>query len=107
VEITRKDTSDELVSQAIDVIGELNIDKNRRVSTLEEVFRSLPGRRTEDRQTVVYAVANVGNDRAVEFLKSVALGDSDLDLRKDAVYFLGNIGTPRSRQALQDILRSR
>jgi hypothetical protein len=106
VEIARKDTTGDLASQSIDLIGQLDIDKNRRVTTLEEVFRSLPARRSEDRQTVVYTVANVGNDRAVEFLKSIALGDGDMDLRKDAIYYLGNIGTPRSRQALQDILKN-
>jgi len=88
VEVARKDTSGELSSRAIDIIGSLEIDKNRRVSTLEEVFRSIPARRVEDRQSVIYAVANVGNDRAVEFLKGVALGDGEVELRKDAIYFL-------------------
>jgi tetratricopeptide (TPR) repeat protein len=106
VEIAGKDTVSDLASQSIDLIGQLDIDKNRRVTTLEEVFRSLPARRSEERQTVVYTIANVGNDRAVDFLKSVALSDGDMDLRKDAVYFLGNIGSPHSRQALQDILRN-
>jgi hypothetical protein len=105
VEVARKDTAGDLSSRAIDIIGSLNIDRNRRVSTLEEIFRSIPASRLEDRQAVIYAVANVGNDRAIEFLKTVALGDGEVELRKDAVYFLGSIGTPRSRQALQEILK--
>jgi hypothetical protein len=105
LEIVRKDTSEDIPSQAIDLIGQLDIDKNRRVTTLEEVYQALPARRADDRETVVYTIASVGNDRAVDFLKAVALGDGNMELRRDAVYYLGNIGNPRSRQALQEILK--
>jgi HEAT repeat protein len=56
---------------------------------------------------IVYEVADVGNDRAVEFLLRVAKSDADYNLRSDAVYYLGNIGGDKARTALYEILKSK
>ena len=37
-------------------------DKNQRVTVLEDLFRSLPKSRAEGRRTIVYTIADVGND---------------------------------------------
>ena len=49
----------------------------------------------------------MGNDKAVDFLKNVAMSDEDFDLRRDAVYYLGNIGGEKARSALYEILKSK
>jgi tetratricopeptide (TPR) repeat protein len=105
VEIARKDTSADLQGFAIDYIGEHGTDKNQRVTVLEDLFRSLPKSRTDQRKTIVYTIADVGNDRAVDFLKRVALADEDYGLRRDAVYYLGSIGGETARAALYEILK--
>ncbi len=105
VEIAQKDTSADLQGFAIDYIGEHGTDKNQRVTVLEDLFRSLPKSRADQRRTIVYTIADVGNDRAVDFLKRVALADEDYDLRRDAVYYLGSIGGESARSALYDILK--
>jgi len=105
VEIAKKDTSADLQGAAIDYIGEHGSDKNQRVTVLEDLFRSIPKSRSDQRKTIVYTVADIGNDRAVEFLKKVALSDDDFDLRRDAVYYLGSIGGESARSALYEILR--
>ncbi len=105
VEIARQDTSPDIQASAIDCIGEHGTDKNQRVTVLEDLFRSLPKSRTEGRRTIVYTIADVGNDRAVEFLKQVALADDDYELRRDAVYYLGSIGGDSARSALYEILK--
>jgi tetratricopeptide (TPR) repeat protein len=105
VEIAQKDTSAEIQGSAIDYIGEHGSDKNQRVSVLEDLFRTLPKSRAEGRRTILYTIADVGNDRAVEFLKRVALADEDYDLRRDAVYYLGSIGGDSARSALYEILK--
>jgi tetratricopeptide (TPR) repeat protein len=105
VEIAKKDTSADLQGFAIDYIGEHGSDKNQRVSVLEDLFRSIPKSRVDQRKTIVFTVADVGNDRAVEFLKKVALTDDDYDLRRDAVYYLGSIGGESARSALYEILK--
>ncbi|HET6273896.1 MAG TPA: HEAT repeat domain-containing protein, partial [Bacteroidota bacterium] len=75
--------------------------------TLVDLFYTLPKSRKEQTQTIFYAVAEVGNDRAVDFLTKVALSHDDYDLRSDAVYYLGSIGGEKARAALYQILRSK
>jgi tetratricopeptide (TPR) repeat protein len=75
VEIAQKDTSADLQGFAIDYIGEHGADKNQRVAVLEDLFRSLPKSRAGQRKTILYTIADIGNDRAVDFLKTVALTD--------------------------------
>jgi tetratricopeptide (TPR) repeat protein len=105
LEIAKHDTSADIQAFAIDYIGEHGSDKNQRVLVLEDLFRSIPKSRAEQRKTIVFTVADVGNDRAVEFLKKVALTDDDYDLRRDAVYYLGSIGGESARSALYEILK--
>jgi len=105
VEIAQKDTSADIQGFAIDYIGEHGTDKNQRVTVLEDLFRSLPKSRADQRRTIVYTIADVGNDRAVDFLKRVALADEDYDFRRDAVYYLGSIGGENARSALYEILK--
>ena len=107
VDIAKKDTSEEIQGYAIDFIGESGSDKNQRVGVLEELYRSLPQSRTDQRQTIVYTIADVGNDRAVDFLKHVALSDPSYDVRRDAVYYLGSIGGEKARAALYEILKEK
>ncbi|MEW6509953.1 MAG: HEAT repeat domain-containing protein [Bacteroidota bacterium] len=107
VEIARMDTNRDIQGYAIDYIGEHGADKNQRVGVLEELYRVLPKSRSDQRQTIVYTIADVGNDRAVDFLKNVALSDEDFELRRDAVYYLGNIGGDRARSALYEILKGK
>lgn len=106
-EIAKKDTSDDIQGYAIDFIGEHGSDKNQRVGVLEELYHSLPQSRLDQRQTIVYTIADVGNDRAVDFLRQVALMDQSYDLRRDAVYYLGSIGGEKARSALYEILKSK
>ena len=105
VDIARQDTSSDLQGYAIDYIGEHGADKNQRVSVLASLYASMPKTRYDQRKEIVYTIASVGNDRAVDFLKDVALKDGDMECRRDAVYYLGSIGGENARAALYDILK--
>jgi len=105
VEIAQKDTSADIQAFAVDYIGEHGSDKNQRVGVLEDLYRSLPKSRAGQRKTIVYTIADIGNDRAVDFLRTVALTDESYDLRRDAVYYLGSIGGDNARSALYEILK--
>jgi tetratricopeptide (TPR) repeat protein len=107
VEIAKKDTSTEIQSYAIDYIGERGKDKNKTVETLVELFYALPKSRKEQTQTIFYAVAEVGNDKAVDFLTKVALSHDDYNLSTDSVYYLGSIGGEKARSALYQILNEK
>jgi HEAT repeat protein len=107
VEIAKNDTSQDLQTYAIDCISERDKDKNKTVRLLVDLFNAIPKDRAEQVQTIFYSIAEVGNDKAVDFLATIALGYDDYELRRDAVYYLGNIGGEKARAALYEILRGK
>lgn len=104
--VARNSGSAELQLTAIDHISVAGKDKQRSVRALIELFHSLPADRRPAMQAALYGVAEVGTDRAVEFLAGVARTHEDYDLRREAVYYLGNIGGDKARRALFEILTS-
>ncbi|MGB5875562.1 MAG: HEAT repeat domain-containing protein [Bacteroidota bacterium] len=107
VDIAQNDTSPALQSYAVDYIGELGSDENEKVSILIDLFGTVPKERTDQRETIFFTIADVGNDKAVDFLSSVALSQEDYLLRREAVYYLGSIGGSRARNALLQILSNK
>jgi tetratricopeptide (TPR) repeat protein len=107
VEVARADTNIELQNTAIEFIGQAARDKNRSVEALEEIFQSLPPDRTDQLATTLFAIADVGNDRAVDVLARVAKSNPNYDLRSDAVFYLGSIGSEKARAALVDLIRGK
>jgi hypothetical protein len=105
VNIARADTSRAMKFSAISMICIAGHDRDRRVESLEQIFQSLPPDREQLLSSTLYAIAEVGNDRAVDFLGRVAATHASYDLRGDAVFFLGNIGTEKARAALFHILQ--
>lgn len=107
LDVAKNDTTEELQNAAIDYLRHSAQDKNTSVGNLITLFGALPASRSEQRAMIVYEIADVGNDRAVEFLLRVAKSDADYSLRSDAVYYLGNIGGDKARTALYEILKSK
>lgn len=106
VTIARSDTNREFQVLAVDLIGEHRTAKNTRVETLIELYEDVPRSRREQRRAIFYSIADIGNDRAVDFLKTVAVSDEDYDLRREAVFYLGGIGTDHARSAIFEILKT-
>jgi HEAT repeat protein len=92
---------------AILVISEAGRHRDRAVDVLVELFRNLPADRAPDRNDLVYSIANIGNERAVDFLTDLAINEPDIDLRSTAIYCLGGIGGEKARTALTRILKAR
>ncbi|MFN0158439.1 MAG: HEAT repeat domain-containing protein [Bacteroidota bacterium] len=107
MEIALKDTHEQLQAYAIDFIGNEAPDKNKSVGLLIELFNNIPKHRVETVETIFYAIAEVGNDKAVDFLRTVALTHDNYQFRRDAVYYLGNIGGEKARSALYEILKGK
>ena len=107
LEIAKNDTSEEIQGAAIDYLGMLPKDKNRSVETLIQLFDAIPANRSDQRENIFYSIAEVGNDKAVDFLAHVARTHGSYDLRSQAVYYLGSIGNERARAALYGILKGR
>jgi len=107
IEIAKRDTSEDLQNYAVDYISNSGKDKEKSVQTLVDLFRVLPKNRIEQRTTIFFAIAEIGNDRAVDFLVTVAKTNDDYDLRSEAVFYLGCIGGEKGRSALYDIIREK
>jgi hypothetical protein len=105
VTVARSDTSRDLQVLAVDLIGEHRAARNERVERLIDLYEDVPRNRMEQRRAIFYTIAGIGNDRAVDFLKAVAVSDENYDLRREAVFYLGGIGTEHARSALFDILK--
>ena len=107
LELARKDTNEAIQDAAIEFMGRANKDKNKSVDALVVLFNSMPGTRKEKLETVLYTIADVGNDKAIDFLATVARTHENYELRSDAVYYLGTIGGDKSRAMLYQILKSK
>ena len=107
LELAKQDTNEEIQEAAIEFIGRADKDRNKSVDALISLFNSMPSNRKEKRENVLFAVADVGNDKAVDFLATVARTNDDYELRSDAVYYLGTIGGEKARSALYQILRGK
>jgi tetratricopeptide (TPR) repeat protein len=105
--IARADSSEDLQLTAIGLIGSRPRDKERAVQVLSDLFDAMGPDRTSHRENALFAIAEVGNERAVEFLTRVATTHENYDLRGDAVFYLGNIGSARARAALMEIVRAK
>ncbi len=104
VEIAVNDTSEEMQLFAIDYIGQAARDKEKAFDALLTLYTSLPAAKVEKRRMVFYSIAGIGNDRAVDFLATVARSNEDHELRREAIYYLGSIGGEKARDVLIEVL---
>jgi len=107
VNVVRTDTNAEVQNDAIVYIARAAKDKNKSVSILVDLFNSLSEKKTEQRHNIFYTIAEIGNNSAVDFLTKVARSDEAQELRSDAVYYLGTIGSDRARKALYELLKNK
>lgn len=107
IDLAKHDTSEEIQDIAVEYIAIVGKDKNRAVETLIDLFTTVPSRRERQLENILYAVGEIGNERAVDFLSRIARTHENYNLRSDAVYYLGNIGGPKARDALFEVIRDR
>jgi hypothetical protein len=107
IEIARNDTSEEMQLYAIESIGSAAPDREKAFDALVKLYGSVPAAKVEKRKMVFYSIAEIGNERAVDFLADVARTGPDPDLRREAVYYLGTIGGEKARAVLIDLLNAK
>ncbi len=98
---------EDIQQMAIHVLGKVAQGRAKSFAVLTSLFRSIPDDRLGSKDVLLFSVASIGNDEAVDFLASVAQSDASAPLRERAVYYLGNIGSEKARNALLEILRHR
>jgi HEAT repeat protein len=106
--VANRDTNETIQRIAIELFAASNRSRGDRTERLMDMFRrfekSAP-RREGALSTTLYALATIGDDRAIDFIVHIARSSTNQPLRSDAIYYLGNIGTDRARQALFRIVR--
>jgi HEAT repeat protein len=107
LDVARLDTDEGVRLAAISSLGDVSRDKNKTIDNLILLWNGTPKGREKQFETLLYVIADVGNEKAVDFLVKVAQTNENDDLRSDAVYYLGNIGSPKSRAALIQILKGK
>jgi HEAT repeat protein len=103
-DLARNDQEDvELRKQAVFAIG-ISRDKSS-LATLQNLSQSVQNR--EVRKQITFAASiNENKDEAVTFLISLATNERDTDVKKQAIFWLGQKAGERSLKALGDTVNS-
>lgn len=106
--VADRDTNEAIQRVAIELFAGSNRSRSDRTERLMDMFRRFEKaspKRDGALSTTLYALAAIGDDRATDFIATVARSGKSPALRNDALYYLGNLGTDRARQALFKIVR--
>ena len=107
VTVAKSDPEERARMSAISHISLLSKNKSKSLQTLIALFESLSKEQANSQPTLLYSIASVGNDEAVDFLGKVAKTHENMEVRRTAIQFLGNIGGDRARGILVDILKGK
>jgi len=106
--VADRDTNETIQRIAIELFAASNRPRSDRTERLMDMFKRFEGSgqaREGVLSTTLYALAAIGDDRAIDFIAQIARSSRNRPLRNDAIYYLGNIGTDRARQALFKIVK--
>jgi HEAT repeat protein len=96
---------EEIQLMAIHVLAQSAQEMTKSFDVLTSLFRSIPDDRIRSKDVLLFSAASIGSDGAVDFLSTVAKENGNDAVRERAVYYLGNIGTEKARNALLEILQ--
>jgi len=74
-----------------------------RVGLLQDIYKNSMDN-AKVRQQITYALSQTRDAQAVAVMSNIAETDPDLEVRKNAVYWLGGIRSPEATQALERLL---
>lgn len=107
IQTAKNEQEERLQSSAIYYIGQLGKKGSKSIETLVTLFEGMPKDRSKPLENILYAIASVGTEQSVEFLGKVAKTHENYDVRRQAVYYLGNIGGEKARAVLYEILKNK
>lgn len=103
IDVAKRDTSEDIQFMVVDILS----NNEKPISVLIDLFNSIPNKRKQQREMVFYRIAENGGDEAIDFLEKIAVFSEEVDLKNQAIYFLGSIGGPKAREALSKILNEK
>jgi len=104
-DLVKRDTNKGLQFYAIENLRHYTKDRNRAVTTMIKLFNELPPERSEVREMIFYSIADVGNDKAVDFLIDIVESKAESVLVDQAIYYLGSLGSEKARTALRKVYK--
>jgi HEAT repeat protein len=107
VTVAQTEPEERLQASAVSFISHLSKNKSKSLKTLLSLFQGLKRDQTSLAQSLLYAIASIGNEEAVDFIGNVARTHEDYDLRRTAIQFLGSIGGEKARTILVEIMNSK
>jgi hypothetical protein len=105
IDIARNDTAIDIQMVAIDYLCQFEGNKGKSISALSDLFNTLPVERKSQRELIMYKIAEIGNDDAIEFFYKFVTSQKDDELRRNAIYFLGSIGGTKAGSVLSKIMK--
>jgi HEAT repeat protein len=103
--VAASDPDEEIQYSAIMMLGQASRGENTSLGTLTRLYNQVPPERLRSLDVILYSVASIGSDPAVDFLIKVAMESPNDQLRLRAVSYLGNIGGEKARAGLYSILK--
>jgi tetratricopeptide (TPR) repeat protein len=106
-DLVKRDTNKGLQFYAFENFRQYTKDRDKAVSTMIKLFNELPPERSEEREMIFYSIADVGNDKAIDFLIDIAESKIESELTDQAIYYLGSLGSEKARTALRKVYKAK
>jgi hypothetical protein len=91
-DLVKRDTNKGLQYYAFENMRQYKKDRNKAVATMIKLFNELPPERSDEREMIFYSIADIGNDKAIDFLTDIAESKIKTELTDQAIYYLGYMG---------------
>ena len=99
-----KSKNEKVCNNAVFWIGQSRVAN--RVGLLEDIYKNSMDN-AKIRQQVMYALSQTRDAQAVTIMGTVAQNDPDIEVRKQAVFWLGQSRSPEANQALEKLLQKK
>jgi len=99
-----KSKNEKVRNNAVFYIGQSRVPN--RVGLLDDIYKNSMDN-AKIRQQVMYALSQTREPQAVSIMGNVALNDPDIEVRKQAVFWLGQSRSPEANQALEKLLQKK
>lgn len=106
-DIAKNDTVEDVQLTVIDYLSHIVEDKDKRVIALSDLYKGLPIRRQVQRDLIMFKIAEIGNDNAINFFYDLAKTENNPEIRQNAIYYLGSIGGTNAGVKLKNLLEQK
>jgi tetratricopeptide (TPR) repeat protein len=104
-DLVKNDTNKGLQYFAFENLRQYKKDRNKAVAAMIRLFKELPPEKSDEREMIFYSIADVGNDKAIDFLIDIAESKIDSEFTDQAIYYLGSMGSEKARNALRKVYK--